>query len=463
MSKNSAIQDLSDKKISLLFWQYALPAIIGTTVNTLSNIINGVFIGYWVGKSAVSASGLVLPVMNVTIAFGVLVGVGAASRLSIYLGQKDYVKAQKIIGATGVLGLILNSLMIAGLMIFMKPILELAGASEATYPYARDFLVIFLPGSMITSLTLSYNNLMRASGYPLKAMVTMLISVVANIILAPIFILWLDLGMYGAALATTLSMTISFVFVMKHFLDKKNPIRLHKKDFNLDFGIVKSILSIGLSPFLIQVAASVIIILINFQLKRYAGDVGITQDDAIAGYANTNRLLILFVMIVIGINQGMQPIIGYNFGARNFERVKHTLWYAIAVATGFTTLGFIIGVFFPAFFVRAFSPDPEIIRASVYVLRNMSLAFIVVGFQVVITGFFQCIGMARISILLSLTRQVIILIPALLIMPRYLGFDGVVLSIPVADVLSTLFTGYMLFIMLKLYNKKPLSPASNVK
>ena len=456
-SNNSVIHNLSDKKISSLFWQYALPAIIGISINTLSNIINGVFIGYWVGNSALSASGLVLPIMNLTIAFGVLVGIGAASRLSICLGSKDNERAQKIVGATGVLSLLLNGLTIVCLLYFMRPILEMAGASDATYPYARDFLVVFLPGSIITSLALGYNNLMRASGYPLKAMITMFISVIANIILAPIFILWFDWGMKGAALATTLSMTISFVFVMLHFTDKKRELRLSWKNLRLDVGTVKSIVSIGMAPFFIQVGASVIVMLINNQLKHYAPVAGITIDDAIAGYANTNRLLTFVVMVVIGVNQGMQPIIGYNYGAKNYDRVRQTLWYAVAVATCFTTAGFVLGVFFPAFFVRMFTPDPEIIRVSAFILRNMSLAFVLVGFQMAVSGFFQCIGMARVSIFLSLTRQVIILIPALLILPVYLGLDGVVYAVPVADVLATLLTGYIFYrqlIVLRLEHAK---------
>lgn len=448
-----SLQDLSDKKISAVFWQYALPAILGTTVNTLYSIIDGIFIGHWVGNAALSAAGLILPVMNLAASVGMLVGVGSASRLSIYLGLKDNERAEKIIGGSFLLSLLLSGLTLACLLIFVDPILHFVGASSVTFPYAKDFLVIFLPGSIFLTLAFNYNSMMRACGYPLKAMITMFISVIANIILAPVFILWLGLEMRGAAIATVLSMMISFIFVMQHFTSKTSRIRLRIQNIRLQWETVKSIMSIGLSPFCMQVAASAIVVLINYQLNNYAPAAGITGDNAIAGFANANRLITLIVVIVIGLNQGMQPIIGFNYGAKNYIRVKETLVYAMKVATLITTVGCILGVGFPTFFVKAFSSSPEIIHISAIALRCVCLSFAILGFQMVVTSFFQCIGQARISIFLSLARQVIILIPALLIMPPIWGLDGVWLANPVSDVCAALLAGYMLYQQQKAFKK----------
>lgn len=454
---NNIFAKLAEEKISRLFWQYALPAIVGTSVTPLYNIINGVFIGHWIGEDALSATGAILPVMTLAAATGMLVGAGSATRISIYLGQKDLVRAEKIAGTSLLLTLLLSSLTLALLYIFMKPILMFAGASETTYPYARDFLQIFLPGSMFLTLTFNYNSMMRASGYPLKAMVTMFISVIANVILAPVFILFLGWGMRGAAIATTLSMATCFVFVMMHFLHKDSTIRLRLRNIRLRLDIVKSIVSIGFSPFCMQIASSAVIIFLNIQIRLYAPVAGISGDAAIAAFSNTNRLITLIVMVVIGLNQGMQPIIGYNYGAKNFGRIKETLVYAIKAATAITSVGFVLGFFFPKTFSSAFTPSPEIISLSATVLRYVTLSFVIVGFQMVVTIFFQCIGMARISIFLSLTRQVIFLVPLLWILPLFMGLDGVWLANPISDVASAILAGVILryqFMKLKAHQQQ---------
>lgn len=429
--------DFSNKKISSLFWQYALPAIIGTSVNTLYNIIDGIFIGHWIGREALSAAGLILPIMNIAAGIGLLVGVGSASQLSILLGKKEQAKAEKLAGTSFVLTLLLSGVTLLLLLIFIDPLLYFVGASEATHGYAKAFLVVFLPGSLFLTLAFNFNNMMRACGYPFKAMITMFISVIANIILAPIFINVLNWGMYGVAIATTLSMMISFVFVMLHFTSKKSTIRLYWSNFRFDWDLIKSILSIGMSPFAMQIAASVVVIFINWQLNRYAPVNHINSDDAIAAYANANRLITLIIMIVIGVNQGMQPIVGYNYGAQNYSRVKQTFIYAIKVATVITTVGFLLGMFIPNILVSAFSSDKDMIDISAIALRYVTLAFAFVGFQMVTTSFFQCIGKAKVSIILSLSRQVLILLPMLFILPLIFGLDGVWAASPVSDLLST--------------------------
>lgn len=429
--------DLKNKKISALFWQYALPAVIGTIVNTLYNIIDGIFIGHWIGREALSAAGLILPVMNLAAAIGMLVGIGSASRISIFLGRGENDNAEKVAGTSFMLTALLSGLTLFLLLYFVDPVLHFVGSSPVNHVYAKEFLEVFLPGSMFLTLTFNYNNMMRASGYPFKAMITMFISVIANIILAPIFIISFGWGMRGAAFATTVSMFISFLFVMQHFISKNSNIKLYRRNFRLNLTFVKAILSIGMSPFAMQIAASVVVVFINWQLNHYAPLANVSGDDAIAAFSNANRLITLIIMVVIGINQGMQPIIGYNYGSKNYIRVKATFIYAVKIATIITTLGFILGFFIPDTLVRAFSSEEDLVAISAIALRYTTLAFVFVGFQMVTTSFFQCIGMAKVSILLSLSRQILILLPTLYILPLFFGFNGVWLSSPISDLIAS--------------------------
>lgn len=437
--------DFRNKKVSSLFWQYALPAIIGTIVNTLYNIIDGIFIGHWIGREALSGAGLILPVMNLTTAIGVLIGVGSASRISIFLGKSENDNAEKVAGTSFILTALLSGITLSLLFIFVDPILHFVGSSPVNHFYAKEFLQVYLPGSIFLTLTFNYNNMMRASGYPFKAMLTMFISVIANIIFAPIFIIGLGWGMRGAAFATTLSMMISFIFVMQHFLNKNSNIKLYRRNFRLDIKIAKAVISIGTSPFAMQIAASIVVIFINWQLNHYAPLSNVSGDDAIAAYSNTNRLITLIIMITIGINQGMQPIVGYNYGAKNYIRVKQTFFYAVKVATVVTSLGFVLGFFIPETLVRAFSSEKDLVTLSATALRFTTLSFVFVGFQMVTTSFFQCIGMAKMSILLSLSRQILILLPLLYIMPLFGGLNGVWMSSPTADLLSSVTAFVVLY------------------
>ncbi len=454
MQQVANVDELQNKKIAKLLWQYALPAIIGTLVNSLYNVIDRIFIGHWVGDDAIAGLGLVLPIMNITAAVGMLVGAGSASRISIYLGKKDKDTAEKIAGTSFVMTLILSGLVIGLLLLFLKPVLMYAGASAVTYPYARDFLVIFLPGNLFLSLCFNFNNMMRASGYPQKAMITMLISVIANIILAPIFIHYLDWGMKGAAAATFIAMVIGFAFVMQHFTSPHSYIKLRWKNLRLNTKIVWSITSIGMSPFLIQLTASVVIFFIIAQLRVYGGTDSHSSDMSIAAYTIANTLLMLIVMIVLGLTQGMQPIVGYNYGAKNYDRVKEALIYTIKAGTVITTLGFILGFFFPRIFVSFFGPGPELAEKSATALRLVVICFPLAGFQIVVTNFFQCIGKAGKSIFLSLTRQVLFLVPALYILPQYLGLKGIWLSMPLADALAVSLTFVLFLIQIRSLKKE---------
>ena len=455
MGNSINIVELGEGKTSTLLWKYALPAIVGTTVNSLYNIIDRIFISHWVGDDALTAMGVVLPVMNLTAAVGMLVGAGSASRMSISLGEKDKDTAEKIAGTSFLMTLVLSGITIALLMLFLEPVLIRAGASEVTLPYAYKFLMIFLPGNLFLSLCFNFNNMMRASGYPSKAMITMLIGVVANIILAPIFIKGLGWGIEGAAVATFLSMVISCVFVMHHFLSLNSFIRLRLKYIigNIEGKIIWAIASIGMPPFLMQVAASAVVFFIISQLRLYAGDDPHAGDIAIGAYTIANALIMLVVMIVIGLTQGMQPIVGYNYGAKNYSRVRDTLVYTIKVGVCITTVGFVLGFFFPHLLVNIFNPGEILEKEAVDALRYIVLAFPLAGFQIVVSNFFQSIGMPGKSIFLSLTRQFLFLIPFLYFFPQFVGIKGVWLSMPAADIFSTIVTAILIIIQIRIFKQ----------
>lgn len=423
---------LETKKISKLVWDYALPAIVGTMVNATYNIVDRIFIGQGVGALAISGLAITFPVMNLTAALGMLVGAGAASRISINLGKKNPERAEKILGNSFLLNIVLNLVFMTLLMIFLEPILMAFGASEDTFPYARDYLQVILPGNIFMTMTFSFNNMMRASGYPKKAMYTMLIGAALNIILDPIFIFVFGMGISGVAWATVISMFIGMLFVMYHFTRKTTTLRLRRKNMRFERDILIAIVSIGLSPFLMQLAASAVAVLMNTSLKLYGGDL------AIGAFGILNSMFMIIVMFVIGLNQGLQPIIGYNYGAETYSRVKETFYYGIKIATVVTSLGFVFGMFFPRLFAQAFTSDVELLDLAENALRIAIVAFPLVGFQVVISGYFQSIGQAKKSIAMSLSRQVFFLIPSIIFLPRFFGLDGAWASISVSDALASI-------------------------
>ncbi len=423
---------LETKKINKLVWDYALPAIVGTMVNATYNIVDRIFIGQGVGALAISGLAITFPVMNLTAAIGMLVGAGASSRISINLGKKDPERAEKILGNSFLLTIVLNLVFMTLLMIFLEPILTTFGASEETLPYARDYLQVILPGNIFMTMTFSFNSMMRASGYPKKAMYTMLIGAGLNIILDPIFIFVFDMGIAGVAWASVISMFIGMIFVMHHFTRKSTSLRLRRKNIRFQKDILIAIVSIGLSPFLMQVTASAVAVLMNTSLKTHGGDL------AIGAFGILNSLFMLIVMFVIGLNQGLQPIIGYNYGAEIYDRVKAAFYYGIKIATLVTTLGFFFGMFFPRTFALAFTSDVELLDLAENALRISIVAFPLVGLQVVISGYFQSIGQATKSIAMSLSRQVFFLIPSIIFLPRLFGLDGAWASISVSDALASI-------------------------
>lgn len=451
MQKTANIEELKSKKISRLLWQYALPAIVGTTVNALYNVIDRFFIGHGpnLGKAAMTSIGIALPIMIVITAVGMLIGAGSASRISIYMGKGDKNTAEKILGNALLLSVVLSTIAIAILLIFLDPLLTLVGATDQTFAFAKEFLTYYLPGSIFSTMCFGFNNMMRASGYPFKAMYTMLISVFANLLLAPLFIFVFKWGIKGAALATVLAMFIGLCFVMHHFMNKNSTLRLRWSNVKFESAIVKSIISIGLSPFFIQLASASVTLVFVHQLKQYG------SDDAVGAFTIANTLTMLIVMIIIGLTQGMQPIVGFNYGNGNINRVKETLIYTIKIGVIIGTIGLSIGLLFPQILARFFTSDIPLINETVKALRIITIMLPLVGFQIVVTNFFQSIGMAGKSILLSLSRQFLILLPALFILPPIYGLNGVWSSMPVSDFLATVLTAILFIQQIHIFKKSP--------
>jgi len=443
MAKRGGPQELGNERLGKLLVQYSVPAIVATAAASIYNIIDRIFIGQGVGPLAISGLALTFPLMNITAAFGSLVGVGAGTMVSIRLGQHDRKVATMILGNTVVLNVILSFIVGITFLIFLNPLLYAVGGSKDTLPYARDFMQVILMGNIFTHLYLGLNNIMRSSGYPTKAMITTLITVAVNLILAPLFIFVFHWGIRGAALATVCAQICGTIWVVAHFTRIKSFLHFLPGYFRLKIEIIKDIFSIGLSNFLMLITASVVVLLFNLSLKKYGGDFAIGAFGIIGSIGN------LVVMIVFGLNQGMQPIAGYNYGARKMSRVLRTFNLTVLAATIVTSTGFVIVQLFPGFITSAFTTDTALANLARDGMRLYFIVFPIVGFQIVTSSFFQSIGKAQISILLSLSRQVLFLIPALLIVPHFLLLKGVWLSAPVADFLATIVTFFVLRWQLK--------------
>lgn len=429
---------LGTESIGKLLMQYAVPAIIAMTASSLYNMVDSIFIGHGVGPMAISGLALTFPLMNLAAAFGSLVGVGASTLISVKLGQKDYDTAQRVLGNVVVLNVLLGVAFTVLVLAFLDPILYFFGGSDQTVKYARDYMQIILLGNIITHLYLGLNAVLRSSGHPQKAMYATIATVVINTVLDPVFIYGFDWGIRGAAIATIVAQVISLTWQLKLFSNKEELLHFHRGIFQLKRKIVLDSLAIGMAPFLMNLAGCMVVILINQGLQEYGGDL------MIGAYGIVNRLVFIVVMIVIGLNQGMQPIAGYNFGARLYKRVDKVLKVTIAYATAVTTFGFLVGMLFPNLVVSIFTTDEELIALSARGLRIVVIFFPIIGFQMVTSNFFQSIGMAGKAIFLSLTRQVLILIPCLLILPRFYGAAGVWYSLPTSDFLASLIAAVML-------------------
>ncbi len=435
---NAIPTELGTEKIGRLLKQYALPAIIAQTASSLYNMVDSIFIGQGVGPMAISGLAVTFPLMNLSTAFGTLVGAGAATMLSVLLGQKNYKAANKVLGNVVTLNTIIGLVFMAVALIFIDPILYFFGASENTLPYAKEYITIILIGNVITHLYFGLNAAMRSSGNPKKAMALTIFTVVFNTILDPIFIFVFDMGIKGAAWATVIAQTVAMLVVMKHFNYRSRPFHFEKGIFRLDMRVAKDSLSIGMGPFLMNSAACLVTLFINQQLRKYIGDLGI------GAYGICNRFIFMFMMICMGLNQGMQPIAGYNYGARQYSRVKEVFWKTARLGMVMTTLCFVFGMFFPRAAVGIFTHDEQLMELSARALRITTIIFPIVGFQMIATNFFQSLGMVRKSIILSLSRQILFLLPLLYLLPLYYGADGIWASFPISDGLATIMTVFML-------------------
>jgi putative MATE family efflux protein len=431
---------LEQDPIGKLLLSYSLPAIVGIMVNTFYNVIDRIFIGQGVGALAISGLAITFPIVILQGAFGMLIGVGASSRISIVLGQKNKKWAEKILGNSIVLSLLFSGIFIAGMLLFLDEILILFGGTPQTIPFAREYLLILIPASVFTTLTYSFSNIMRATGYPTKSMIVMIIGAVMNTILAPLFIFVFDWGIQGAAIATFLSMATTAVVVVHHFFKKSSYLHFHWKNLKLEMEVVKSIVSIGLSPFLMNVAACLVNVILNNALLSHGGELAIGANGVV------NSLAVVVIMGIVGLCQGMQPIVGYNYGAGNFERMKHARNLTMYVATGFATVGFASAMLFPRQIAMAFTNDKMLIENAVDGLRTAFVLMPLIGFQIVTSSFFQSIGKVKVSILLSISRQVLFLIPMILVLPSFFGLKGVWMATPASDFLSaTLTVGILIY------------------
>ena len=424
--------ELGTERIRKLLVQYAVPAIIAMTASSLYNMVDSIFIGHGVGALAISGLALTFPLMNLAAAFGSLVGVGAATLVSMRLGQRDYETAQRILGNVVVLNLIIGISFGLLTLVFLDPILYFFGASDATIGYAREYMSVILWGNVVTHMYLGLNAVLRAAGHPRKAMYATILTVTINAILDPLFIFGFGWGIRGAAIATVLAQILALVWQFRIFSDRNELLHFRRGIYRLKGKIVRNVLAIGMSPFLMNLAACFIVILINKGLKEYGGDLNI------GAYGIVNRLGFFFVMIVMGINQGMQPIAGYNYGARQFDRVDRVLKLTIIGATCVTTLGFLIGELAPRLAVSVFTDDPELVRLSAEGMR-----------------------IAGKAIFLSLSRQLLFLMPGLIFLPRIFdeltpwdGSWGVWCSMPLSDFLASLVAGVMLFCQFRKFKAK---------
>lgn len=437
------LRELSTAPVGRLLLKYSLPAVVGTVVSAVYNIIDSIVIGHAIDDpNVVSGIAVTFPVMNLVTALGMLIGAGAATRVSIVLGQNDKRVAEIILGNCVQLTIIIGLAYVGLFSIFIDPILRMFGASPNSLPYAREFMLWVLPGCVLQNLTFSYNNVMRASGYPGKAMYTNLIGAGMNTILAPLFLFGFGWGIRGAAIATDISMLVTAFFVMSHFFNSKNTLHFVRGTFKFNWPVIRSVLYIGMAPFLINVAGSLINAIVNNTLLKYGGD------NAIAAVVVFNRFVTVFVFVIIGICQGMQPIVGYNYGSQRYPRMFRALWFASGAAVVISTIGSVSGALFPRQIASLFMQDAAQIQCAVNCLHYTTMMFWIVGFQIVSTNFFQALGMAGKAIFLSLTRQIIFMIPLLLFLPGRLGLNGVWMAFPISDSLATVVTAALLFALI---------------
>lgn len=448
MDNKQTILELGTKPVGRLLWQYAFPSIVAMTAASIYNIVDSIFIGQGVGPLAISGLAITFPLMNITAAFGAAVGAGTSTCMSVKLGQRDYACAERVLGNSMSLNIIISLVVGFTCLIFLDPILRFFGASDNTLPYARDYMFVLLLFNVVAHLHHGMSGVLRAVSKPKAAMYITICAVLVNTLLDPLFIYAFDMGIRGAAIATMLAQGLGLTLQLSILSNRREPLHLHRGIYKLYGDIVKNIVHIGLSPFLMNVCACTIVIIINTSMVHYGGDL------AVGAFGIANRVVFIFLMVNMGINQGMQPIAGYNYGAQRFDRLMRVLTYAIVSATAVTVVGFVIAVTIPDVCARLFTTDAELAALSAHGITFMAIMFPVVGYQVVITNFFQSIGKANISIFLSLSRQLLFLLPMLLVLPPIFGIDGVWASMPAADALAAIVAAWIMGVYMRKFKRQ---------
>ena len=443
MDNKNATLELGTKPVGKLLAQYAFPAIIAMIAASLYNIVDRIFIGQIVGPMAISGLAITFPFINLGAAFGAAVGIGASTSISVKLGQRDYETAENILGNTVTLNLIIGSAFGIICLIFLDPILRFFGASDATIPYARSFMEVILAGNVISHMYFGMNAVLRAASKPRQAMMATIFTVLINIVLDFIFIRLWGWGIRGAAFATVLSQALALCWQMKQFTNKDEILHLKRGIYQLKRHLVENIISIGISPFLMNVCACIVVIFMNNQLVKYGGDI------AVGAFGIAYSVAMVFIMFVIGLDQGMQPIAGYNYGSQQTDRLMRVLKLTIFAATGIMVTAWLIAHLAPYYCARMFTKDPELIRQSIKAIQINMMMYPIVGFQMVVTNFFQCIGKVKISIFLSLSRQLLFLIPLLIILPQFFNLNGVWASLPSSDFLASLVAAIIMTIYMR--------------
>jgi putative MATE family efflux protein len=444
---NTTPTELGTADIRKLLIDYSGPAIAAMMASALYNVIDRIFIGQGVSEYAISGLAVTMPVMNLSAAFGAMIGAGGATLTSIKMGQQDYESTKKVLGNVTLMNIVLGIIFMVLGLVYIDEILYFFGASDNTISYARDFMQVILAGNVITHLYLGLNSVMRSSGNPRKAMRITIMTVVINLVLAPLFIFLFNWGIRGAALSTIFAQLVALLVVIHHFRNPNAFLQFKRSAMKFDLRICKSILSIGMAPFVLNACACLVVIIINKALYDHGGDL------AIGAYGIVNSILMIFMMLVMGVNQGMQPIAGYNFGARLYSRVRKVLKLTIVFATGITCLAFLIAQVAPGLLARMFTTSDQLIELTVLGLRVCCLAMPIVGFQMVTSNFFQSVGKAQMAVILSASRQLLLLIPLLLILPQYFGVVGVFASMPLADSLAAIIAFILLRREMKSFSK----------
>lgn len=455
MSVQDSPLSLGTDSLGKLLFRYAMPAIIAQIAASLYNIVDSIFVGQGVGPLAITGLALTMPMMNLTAAFGAMVGAGSAALTSIRLGQGNKPAAENILGNVVLLNVVLGVLLMFFGLFYLDELLYFFGASEQTIPYAREYMRIILYGNVITHMFHGLNCMLRVAGYPNKAMNITFISVILNAILDAVFILWLKWGIAGSAWATVISQLVALAVQTVHFSRPDSFLRFRRGIFKFRWDIVKNIIEVGMAPFMIQSCACVVVILVNTKLRLYGGDL------SIGAYGIANRVAFLFTMVVMGLTQGMQPIVGYNYGARKYDRVMRTLWMTVGWAVATTTFGFLVCEVFPYQVVRMFVSEDgtgdatTLIEASARGLRLLVMMLPIVGFNIVAGNFFQHIGKPKRAIILSVSRQLLFIVPLLFLLPPVFDVDGVWYAIPIADFASTVLAAVLLFLQLRKLKQNP--------